>query len=233
MGALCLPDRAIMKMSRDELKEKLIVLRQNKGDFQRESLNREKVWKGATNHYIVLNLRSSIVSSKQISKEILRSSDRQGLVSDSTAVKVGISKSTCASASKEILTASVKRSPTAQVVPRLREFSSVEDVVHAWRTGRVVSNGKLKRVVTPLFNLVSAQKRMREFETESTVYSNRWWEQNHKSAFLRIKKVVENVASFEQMDTLETRDNLWLSALLKYKEYNKGLISKGKPSPKE
>lgn len=61
------------------------------------------------------------------------------------------------------------------------------------------------------------------------MYSNKWWERNYKLAFMRIKKVVENVA----IDAFEIQENLWESTLFKYKKYNKGLISKGKPSPRD
>lgn len=121
--------------------------------------------------------------------------------------------------------------PSGQVVPRLREFGTINHVVLGWRRGTVTARaGQIKRrVIAPLM-LMTAEQREQAFDTARTSYSNAWWVGNHKSAYDRHRKVVETVASFRPGLAVHTigNDSDWNDAIEKFKAFNGNAISKAK-----
>lgn len=77
---------------------------------------------------------------------------------------------------------------TGVVVPRLKEFKSVSDVVNCWRKGIVPPRGTFQTsAVIPLYKLTSAEQRRSVWP----VASDSWWKASgNKHAFARIKRIL-------------------------------------------
>lgn len=74
-------------------------------------------------------------------------------------------------------------SRSAQVVPRIWEFSGIRDIISCCGNGSFLSKRGVRRSTIALHKLMSSESRRELFDTPTTEYRNSWWAKCHESAY--------------------------------------------------
>jgi len=110
-------------------------------------------------------------------------------------------------------------STTYRVIPRVADFTSVEQVIDCWRSGTVPQKGEFVQPAgVPLYKLMTSASRTEAWPA----YSDKWWKASgNKNAYVRIKKIVIAVAKYAtEPCNIETfgSDEVWSRSAKKCEE---------------
>lgn len=209
-GVSGLPARPSLRLTEQEIRRMLRIVRNNRGEFKKKDIcDYFQIWSSATNSFLLA-----------CSPGVFCPTGRPKSVRISQKAKISESRESEGSSLVPRVSFVARRiTPTGQVVPRLSEFTDVADVVLCWWTGVVKGkSGRPQRHVSPLYLLMTATGRRKAFCNESSVYTNAWWRECHKSAYDRVRRVVECVSSFSSsLDILtQGNDGVWAAAIEKF-----------------